>query len=112
MTEEKEKLEEGSTTEDTKIYAAVGYIFILCLIPLLLKKDDEFARFHGKQGLVLCICEIAALFFSVIPKLGETIWLVSAIAFPVLALAGIVQSLKGNRWKMPIVGEIADKISL
>ena len=39
--------------EDGKIWAFIGYWWILFLVPLLGKKDNKFALFHGKQGLVL-----------------------------------------------------------
>jgi hypothetical protein len=44
--------------KDGMVFAIVAYIGILCLLPLLLKKDNKFALHHGKQGLVLFIAEI------------------------------------------------------
>ena len=41
--------------DENKVIAAIGYFGILCLLPLILKKDSPFAQFHGKQGLVLLI---------------------------------------------------------
>ena len=43
---------------DNKIIAALSYIGILCLIPLLAKKDSKFAQEHGKQGLIMLIAWI------------------------------------------------------
>ena len=34
--------------EENKLIAAVGYLGILFLIPLLAKKDSPFAQFHAK----------------------------------------------------------------
>ena len=62
MTEEKNTARETSTPEqdkeiqEGKMYAVIAYLGILCLVPLLLKKENKFALFHGKQGLVLFIC--------------------------------------------------------
>ena len=44
---------ETKTSLDNKIIAAIGYIWILFLIPLLLKSKNEYCHFHAKQGLVL-----------------------------------------------------------
>ena len=33
--------------------AAASYIWVLCLIPLLFKRESKFAQFHAKQGLLL-----------------------------------------------------------
>ena len=50
---------QDSEIESSKFFAAVGYLNVLCFVPLLLKKESKFAQFHGKQALVLFI-----LFFS------------------------------------------------
>ena len=47
--------EKTEKSKDARILAAIGYLWILCLLPLLGKRESEFAQFHGKQGLVLTI---------------------------------------------------------
>jgi len=107
-------MEDPQTKEiqEGKFFAAVGYIFILCMIPLLLKKDNKFALFHGKQGLVLFIFEIAASILRIIPALGDLIFTLVFVVCGILSLIGIVHVLMNNYWEMPVVGEIAKKISL
>ena len=118
MTEEKKTPQETSTPEqdkeiqEGKMYAVIAYLGILCLVPLLLKKENKFALFHGKQGLVLFICLIGAAIINIIPVLGQLIWMLAVLVFGILSLIGIIQSLMSNYWKMPILGEIAEKISL
>jgi hypothetical protein len=41
--------------EDNRVMAAIGYLGILFLVPLLVKKDSPFAQFHAKQGLALFV---------------------------------------------------------
>ena len=103
---------QDSQIEDGKIFAVIGYLGILCLVPLLLKKNNKFALFHGKQGLVLFIGEVGASIITIIPILGQIIWILAVMVFGILSLVGIVQSLMGNYWRMPVIGEIAEKISL
>lgn len=103
---------QDSQIEDGKIFAVIGYLGILCLVPLLLKKNNKFALFHGKQGLVLFIGEVGASIITIIPILGQLIWILAVMVFGILSLVGIVQSLMGNYWRMPVIGEIAEKISL
>lgn len=56
--------------EANKTLAALSYAWILCLVPLLGRRDSKFAQFHAKQGLVLFIIEIiAGLIF-----LGPAVW--------------------------------------
>lgn len=106
-------MQRNKEVEEGKAFAAVGYLFILCLVPLFLKRDNAFARFHGKQGLALCICEIAAFIIkNFIPFIGDFIGLVAYIVFFALSIFGIYQAVIGNYWKMPIIGDFAEKINL
>ena len=105
-----ETKKESQEVLDGKAYALLSYLWILCLIPLLLKKDNKFALFHAKQGLVLFIAELVIGFVGIIPFLGWAILFFGTILFGVLSLIGVVQVLMGNYWKMPIVGDAAQKI--
>jgi len=93
-----------------KAYAILSYLWILCLVPLLMKKDNKFVLFHAKQGLVLFMGELVVSIVGVIPVIGWTIMFFGTLLFGILSLSGIVQVLLGNYWKMPVVGETAEKI--
>ena len=102
---------ESQEVLDGKAYAILSYLWILCLVPLLLKKENKFALFHAKQGLVLFIGELVLGFVGVIPFLGWAILFFGTALFGVLSVVGLVQVLMGNYWKMPVVGDIAEKIA-
>jgi uncharacterized membrane protein len=90
--------------EENKLWAFVGYLGILCLIPLLAKKDSPFAQFHAKQGLILTI----AGFFAWVPVVG---WILGIAAF-IFWIMGIISVFSGNMKPLPIVGELAKKINI
>ena len=92
--------------------AAIGYLGILCLIPLLAKKDSAFAQHHGKQGLVLLIVWMILWVVNVIPVLGQIVWALGSIGILILVLLGIINALNGNTWEMPVLGEYAKQIKL
>lgn len=92
-----------------KIFAILSYLSILCIIPLVLKRDNPFVLSHGKQGLVLFIGEVAVFVVSVI---FEWILRPSIFVFGVFSLWGIIEVLKGQYVRMPVVSDIADKITL
>ncbi len=94
--------------EENKSIAAVGYIWILCFIPLLLKRDSKFAQFHAKQALVLFIVEVIVGFIVWVPFIG---WILG-LAVLVLAIMGILQALQGNYWEMPLIGQFAKKFNI
>ena len=93
-----------------KTFALLSYLSILCIIPLILKKDNKFCLFHARQGLVIFIGEIAITFIGIIPILGWFIFSLFSLVLGILSLVGIVQALMGNYWKIPVVGDIAEKI--
>ena len=100
-----------SEVQDAKFFAAVGYLMFLCFVPLVLKKKNDFAQFHGKQALVLFIMEMAAAILKVVPALGDLVFTVAFVLFGILSLIGIVKVLMGERWEMPVIYEISNRIS-
>ena len=98
--------------QDAKFFAAIGYINILCLVPLVLKKGNKFAEFHGKQALVLFILEIAASILKVVPALGDLVFTVAFVVLGIFSLIGITKVLMGEYWEMPVIYEIAHRINL
>lgn len=98
--------------EENKLVAAIGYLGVLCLIPLVLKKDSPYAQHHGKQGLVLTIAWIILWIGNIIPVLGQIIWFVGTIAILILVVMGIMNAMQGNMWEMPYLGKYASQIKL
>ena len=98
--------------EDGKFFAAIGYFMFLCFIPLILKRDNTFAQFHGKQALVLFIMELAACILTVVPALGDFVSTVAFVIFGILSLIGIVRVLRGEKWEMPVIYDISNRIIL
>ena len=103
---------EDKVVQEGKIFAVIGYLGILCLIPLLFKKENKFALFHGKQGLVIFIGEVALGIISVVPFLGWLVGFFGVLIFGILSLIGIVQALMGNYWRVPLVADLADKFNI
>ena len=98
--------------EDNKLIAILSYIGVLCLIPLLTKKDDEFVFFHAKQGVVLFIAEVITAFVAAIPILGWIIATIAGLIWFVLSIIGIVNVLGDKKKELPILGKCAVKIKI
>jgi len=90
--------------EENKLWAFLGYLGLLCLIPLLAKKDSKFAQFHAKQGLILLIASVG----MVIPFIN----IILGIAIFVLWIMGIINVFSGKMKKLPIVGDLAEKLNI
>jgi fumarate reductase subunit D len=97
---------------EDKLIAAIGYLGILCLIPLLLKPKSQFCKFHGKQGLILTIGWVINFVIGVIPVIGWFLGFLGMIALAILSIIGIIKSLNGEYWEMPYLGEYAKKLNI
>jgi len=98
--------------DDNKLIAALSYVGILCLIPLLAKKDSKFAQENGKQGLVLFIAWIAIVVIGWIPILGWLVGFFGSIALLIVSLIAFIKALMGEFWEIPVLGSYRDKFNL
>lgn len=107
QSEEKKQANEKDIQEN-KAVAALSYIWVLFLIPLLTKKKSKYAQFHAKQGLVLFIVEIVGSLIFWIPLFGWAL----LIALFVVSIMAIVKTLNGEWWKIPYVYDFSKKFNL
>jgi uncharacterized membrane protein len=126
--------------EEGKTFAAIGYLGILFLVPLLAAKDNKFAKFHGKQSMVLfgvgiigwiiavILWVVLAVVFGVLggvlpgplscvgsalgTVIGLVIWVIVCGGWVVLAVMGLINAFQGKYWKMPLFGGLAEKINI
>jgi uncharacterized membrane protein len=92
--------------------------WITGLIFLILENKNKFVRFHAIQsivtfGAITVVCIVLGI-FSLIPFLGILFWLInwliSLLAF-VLWIVLMVKAYQGERFKLPVAGDIAEKQS-
>lgn len=95
-----------------KVFALLSYLSILCIIPLILKKDNKFCLFHAKQGLVIFIAEVGVFILSVLPVIGGIVWRLGVLLFGFLSIWCIIQVLLARHTRLPIVFNLAEKIVL
>ena len=99
-------------SDDNKAFAVLSYLGLLSLIPLLLKKNNEYIQFHARQGFVLAIAEIAACFLNIIPFIGPIFWMILSFVFVIVSIVGIIKALEGEKWEIPVLSEYAKKIKI
>lgn len=100
-----EQIEEG------KAAAVLAYIPFLCFVPLVKMRHNPFARHHGKQGLLLLFIEIIAVIFY-LPMIARHFWPFILILCLLAALLGVLEALQGHRWKIPFIGDLAEKLKI
>ena len=108
----KKETSSKAPTQEEKLYSAIGYLGILCVVPLILKRKSAFAQHHGKQGLVILVAWIVLWVGNIIPILGQIVWMLGSLALFVLILLGMINSLHGKMWVMPVLGKYAKKVEV
>ena len=103
-------LQEEQEIRDGKFFAIISYVSFLCIITLVLKKNNKFALYHAKQGLVLFVMEVAAFIISIIPLLGWLIGVFGYALFLLVSLWAIMQAALGIYCRIPVVTKISEKV--
>ncbi len=88
-----------------KALSVLCYFSIFFIFPLILCPEDEFARFHAKQGMALFIFGIISDIASTIIPFG---WILSM--FRVYCMFKGVDNVRRNRMvPLPYIGKYAEK---
>lgn len=100
---------------DKTLMLVLSYLGLLCLVPLLVEKEDANVQWHAKHGLV-------QFFFFVILWVGlgiitaTGIGCIFVVAYPILGLAwlivtvmSIIKATKGERFMIPGISDFANK---
>ena len=96
--------------EQNKALAAIGYLGILFLVPMLAAPKSPYAQFHAKQGMVLFITALIMSVVMAIPILGWAIGGLGGIFVIVLMIMGILNAVNGQEKPLPVIGQYAGKI--
>lgn len=110
---------------EDKVFAALSYVSILFLVPLILRRDSKYVFFHARQGMMLFILEVVVwILLSVLGSLMAAIspsgaWGIIAFlstlinwAFVAFSVVGIYYAWIGTEWEMPILGKYAKKLKV
>lgn len=115
----------GSDNLEDRVFAALSYISVLFVVPLILKSEDGDIHYHAKQGVALFGAEVVVWFalflldtfltaifpnreLVVVRLIGALAW----VLFMGLSIAGVYMAGRGKRWKMPVIGRLAQKIRI
>jgi uncharacterized membrane protein len=111
----------GSTTNlEPNVAGLLCYLatWITGLIFFLIEKENKFVRFHAMQSMVtfgaIFVGYIVFMGLGFIPVIGLLFdilsWILAVLAF-VLWIVLMVKAYQGERFKLPIAGDFAEKNS-
>lgn len=80
------------------------------VIFLLIEKDSKFVRFHAIQSIaVYAVLFVIYLIFWMIPVIGWIINIFVGIAMFILWLLLMYKAYQGEKFKLPVIGDFAEK---
>jgi uncharacterized membrane protein len=92
---------------------ALAYVTIIPAIIFLIidpYNKDPFVRFHSWQSIFLGIATFAVdMVLSFIPVVGWLILPVAMLGFLVVWIICLVKAVKGERFKLPVIGNFAEQ---
>jgi uncharacterized membrane protein len=107
----------GAGSSDRTLMLVLSYLGILALIPLLTKKDDPEVQWHAKNGLALFVGQIVIyIALSVVARYMPFGWVAGCIScllplvFLVIWILCIMKALKGERYRIPVLTDMAEKM--
>jgi uncharacterized membrane protein len=107
---------------DRTLMLVLSYLGILALIPLLTKKEDREIQWHAKNGLALAIAWVAVwivwtIISIVLAKVigplacgANLVGCIIGIAFFVVDIMAMIKAINGQRMRVPVVSDLADKM--
>ncbi len=112
MADESPTPSSSSTGIDPKLASLLAYLLsIVGGIVFYLISKDKYVRFHAMQSIGLGVAYIIIfVIFMVIPWLYWISWL-AWLAFVVLTIIMMVKAYQGEKYKLPIIGNIAERNS-
>ncbi|MBF0460313.1 MAG: hypothetical protein HQL87_02860 [Magnetococcales bacterium] len=94
----------------TRLLAAMSYLSVLCLAPLVFGDGNLFVRFHARQGLILWLWMLVAVFALALGEIGGFFLTFSSVVVGLFSLIGIVSVILNRNWRLPMIAMLAEKL--
>lgn len=104
----------SSTGLEENIAALLSYVlgWITGLIFFLIEKESKFVKFHAMQSIItFAALMIISWILAFIPVIGGIISLLLSVLALVLWIILMIKAYQGEKFKLPIVGDLAEKWS-
>ena len=111
---EQKDLGKTSTGIQPNVAALLSYLagFITGIIFYIIEKENKFVRFHAMQSIIVFGFLFALiLVLGIMPVIGWFLLPIAWILNLILWIVLMIKAYKGERFKLPIAGELAEKNS-
>jgi uncharacterized membrane protein len=106
--------EKSSTGMDANLAALLSYLlgFITGIVFFILEKDSKYVKFHAMQSILVSVAIMIINFIlGLIPILGWILAFLISLASIILWIVLMIKAYKYTWFKLPVIGEIAEKQS-
>lgn len=106
------KMGQSSLGMDENLAALLSYVFgfISGILFFALEKDSRFVKFHAMQSILFSVGWFILVFIiGFIPVIG---WIASMLLAPIgliIWIVFLVKAYKGEYFKFPVIGDIAEQ---
>ena len=99
----------GFTPEVAAVLAYLGGL-ITGIVMLAVEKEDRFVRFHAMQSTVtFLIVLVAQLAMTGLPVFGRALYFPFVAGVAALWIFLMIQAFNGRRYKLPYIGDFAER---
>ncbi len=102
----------SSTGLNSNVAAVFAYLlgFISGVTMLIIEREDRYVRFHALQSvLVFLAALVATMIAASVPAVGWLLKSLLSVATAVVWVFLMFKAFSGERYKVPYIGEIADR---
>jgi len=115
-TKEVKDLGKCSTGMDPKAAALLSYLlgFVSGIVFFVIEKENKFVRFHAMQSIIVfggifVLRFVLMTAFGFIPSVVYMVSVMISIAGLILWVVLMVKAYQGEYFKLPVIGDMAEK---
>lgn len=96
----------SSTGLEENVAGLLCYIagWVSGLVFFLIEKDSKFVKFHAMQSIITFV---ACVVLSFIPVVQWVVWVLALVLWIIL----MIKAYQGEKFKLPVIGDLAEKWS-
>jgi len=96
----------SSTGLEENVAGLLCYIagWVSGLVFFLIEKDSKFVKFHAMQSIITFVAVVILAFIPIIN------WVIGILAL-VLWIVLMIKAYQGEKFKLPVIGDLAEKWS-
>lgn len=99
----------SAVMDDEKIFAVIGYLAFLFVVPLLVKPKSKFCQHHAKQSMIMFLLFIVILIvLAAVPLIGS----IFTLGIFALYIIAIYRAYRGDLWNIPVISSLSGKIDV